>query len=224
MAGRATVVNREPLGHTMTAVSTDFELLEAWRGGDKAAGNRLFDRYFENVYRFFRNKVTDGAEDLVQQTFLALVQSRDHFRGDSSFRTYLFTAARSKLYTYLERRRREGERIDHGVTSCEDLGISPSRVLAKEENERLLLHALRRLPIDMQIALELFYFEQMRGPELAAALGVAEGTVRSRIRRGRELLRERLDALMQSPDRVQTTMTNLEQWARALREEVLEPE
>lgn len=208
----------------MTNVPTDFELLEAWRGGDKAAGNQLFDRYFDNVYRFFRNKVTDGAEDLVQQTFLSLVQSRDHFRGDSSFRTYLFTAARSKLYTYLERRRREGDRLDYGVTSCEDLGISPSRLIAQEENERLLLSALRRLPIDMQIALELFYFEQMRGPELAAALGVPEGTVRSRIRRGRELLRTRLEELMQSPDRVATTMTNLDQWAQALRDEVLRSE
>jgi RNA polymerase sigma factor (sigma-70 family) len=208
----------------MTAVPSDFELLEAWRGGDKAAGNQLFDRYFDPVHRFFRNKVTEGAEDLVQQTFLALVQSRDHFRGESSFRTYLFTAARSKLYTYLDRRRREGDRIDYGVTSCEDLGVSPSRVIARDDDERLLLHALRRLPVDLQVALELFYFEQMRGPALAEALGVPEGTVRSRIRRGRALLREHLEAVMQSPDRVATTMTNLEAWAEALRERALAPD
>jgi RNA polymerase sigma factor (sigma-70 family) len=83
---------------------TDLELLASWRDGDTKAGNALFDRYFDALFRFFRNKVQEGAEDLVQQTFLALVQSRDRFRGDSSFRTYLFTAARSKLYNYLERR------------------------------------------------------------------------------------------------------------------------
>jgi RNA polymerase sigma factor (sigma-70 family) len=205
-------------------VHSDFELLEAWRGGDKAAGNELFDRYFDAVYRFFRNKVCEGAEDLVQQTFLALVQSRDHFRGDSSFRTYLFTAARSKLYTHLERRHREGNRIDYGVSSCEDLGISPSEVIAQDENERLLLHALRRLPIDLQIALELFYFEHMRGPQLAEVLDLPEGTVRSRIRRGRALLREQLELLMQSSARVETTMTSLESWAEAVRARALAPD
>ncbi len=199
----------------------DFELLEAWRGGDIRAGNELFDRYFDKIYRFFRTKVADGAEDLVQQTFMACVQSRDRFRGDATFQTYLYTAARSKLYTYLKRRRRERERVDWGVTSCADLGISPSGVMARNEQQQLLLMGLRRLPVDMQIALELFYFEQIRGPELAALLGIPEGTVRSRIRRGRDLLRARLEELVASPETIESTMTNLEGWASKIRSEVL---
>jgi len=195
---------------------SDFDLLDAWRAGDREAGNTLFDRYFDAMYRFFRNKVTEGAEDLVQQTFLACVQSRDHFRKDASFRTYLFTAARSKLYNYLERRGREGA-IDWGVTSCADLGVSPSGKMAQAEQHRLLLHALRRLPVDLQVALELFYFEQVRGPELAEVLGVPEGTVRSRLRRGRDLLREQLAILAQSPADIESTMTNLDDWAAAIR-------
>lgn len=196
--------------------ATDFELLDAWRDGDAKAGNALFDRYFDAVFRFFRNKVPDGADDLVQQTFLALVQSRDKFRGDSSFRTYLFTAARSKLFNYIERRGREGV-IDYGVASCEDLGLSPAGVIGAQQEHRHLLHALRRLPLELQLALELFYFEQIRGPELAVVLGVPEGTVRSRLRRGRELLRDRLLELERSPDAVETTMTNLDDWAQQLR-------
>jgi RNA polymerase sigma-70 factor (ECF subfamily) len=200
--------------------ATDFELLDAWRAGNRDAGNALFDRYFDAVFRFFRNKVTEGAEDLVQQTFLACVQSRDHFRKDASFRTYLFTAARSKLYNYLERRGREGA-IDWGVTSCADLGVSPSGLLAQGQEQRLLLHALRRLPVDLQVALELYYFEQVRGPELAEVLGVPEGTVRSRLRRGREILREQLVQLSSSLEDVESTMTNLDDWAAAVRNTVL---
>jgi RNA polymerase sigma factor (sigma-70 family) len=202
-------------------VRSDVELLDAWRGGDRAAGNELFDRHFDAIFRFFRNKVSEGAEDLVQQTFLACVQSRDGFRGDASFRTYLFTAARSKLYTYLDRRRREGQNLDWGVTSCADLGVSPSGIIARSEEQRLLLSALRRLPIDMQIALELYYFEQIRGPQLAEVLAVPEGTVRSRLRRGRELLREHLEALARDPVDVESTLTDLEAWAKGLRDEVL---
>lgn len=201
-------------------VRDDFELLEAWRDGDRDAGSALFERHFERLYRFFRTKVSSGADDLVQQTFMACVQSRDGFRGDASFRTYLYTAARSKLYTYLERRRREAGRVDWGVTSCADLGISPSGVVAKHEEQRLLLLGLRRLPVEMQTALELYYFEQVRGPELAALLGVPEGTVRSRLRRGRELLRERLLEIGNQPD-VESTLSDLEGWAARIRDEVL---
>lgn len=203
-------------------MKTDFELLDAWRSGDRMAGNQLFDRYFDALFRFFRNKVTDGADDLVQQTFLSCVQSRDRFRGDSSFRTYLFTVARSKLYNHLDRRKREGA-IDYGVTSCADLGVSPSGIIAEGEQQRLLLIALRSLPVDLQVALELFYFEKIRGPELAEVLDVPEGTVRSRLRRGREILREQLDRLSQSPAVAESTMTDLESWAAALRDQVLGP-
>jgi RNA polymerase sigma factor (sigma-70 family) len=199
--------------------ASDFDLLTAWREGDPKAGNALFDRYFDALFRFFRNKVQDGAEDLVQQTFLALVQSRDRFRGDSSFRTYLFTAARSKLYNYLERRGRDGI-LDYGVTSCEDLGISPASMLGRNEEQKLLLLALRRLPIEMQIALELYYFEKIRGPELAQVLDIPEGTVRSRLRRGIDLLRARLLELQQNADQVETTMSNLDDWAAGLQERV----
>jgi RNA polymerase sigma factor (sigma-70 family) len=201
-------------------VKTDFELLTAWREGDRMAGNALFDRYFDALFRFFRNKVSEGADDLVQQTFLSCVQSRDRFRGDSSFRTYVFTIARRKLYDQLGRRQRDGA-IDYGVTSCADLGISPSGIMAEDEQQRLLLAALRSLPVDLQIALELYYFEKFRGPELSEVLGVPEGTVRGRLRRGRELLRAQLDKLQRDPVVVDATMTNLESWAAALRDQVL---
>lgn len=194
---------------------TDLDLLASWRDGDAKAGNALFDRYFDALFRFFRNKVQDGAEDLVQQTFLALVQSRDRFRGDASFRTYLFTAARSKLYNYLERRGRDGV-IDYGVTSCEDLGISPSALVGRDEQHKHLLLALRQLPVDMQVALELYYFERIRGPELAEVLGIPEGTVRSRLRRGVEALRQRLLELQKAPELVESTMSNLDDWAAAI--------
>jgi len=202
-------------------VDDDFELLKAWRTGDREAGNALFDRHFDRLYRFFRNKVSDGAEDLVQQTFMACVQARDHFRGDASFQTYLYTAARSKLFTHLRRRRRRDDPIDWGVTSCADLGVSPSGAVAKQEQQQLLLAALRKLPLEMQIALELFYFEQIRGPQLAALLEVPEGTVRSRLRRGRELLKDRLERLADDNALVESTMSDLEGWAAKIRDGAL---
>ena len=55
---------------------TDVELLAAWRGGDARAGEELFERHALSIAYFFRNKVSVGVEDFVQETFLALVEAQ----------------------------------------------------------------------------------------------------------------------------------------------------
>lgn len=199
-------------------MASDAELLAAWQAGDREAGGELIDRYFEPVRRFFENKVADGIEDLIQQTFLATVRRRDHIRDPEAFRGYLFAAARSKLYDHITARMKSPVEHDFGVSSVTDLGISPSEVVAQRDDQKLLLHALRMLPLDLQIALELYYFEHVRGHELEIALDVPPGTVRSRLRRGLEILRKRIDELQGSPEALRETSTNLERWAAELRD------
>ena len=96
---------------------TDLELLEAWRGGDRQAGEALFERHFDAIARFFRNKVDHGIDDLIQRTFLACVESKDQFRGEASFRTFLFAVAHNVLGKHYRSQRRHGDRIDFGVTA-----------------------------------------------------------------------------------------------------------
>lgn len=199
-------------------VATDAELLTAWQAGDRTAGGELIDRYFEPIRRFFENKVADGIDDLIQQTFLACVRHREQIRDADAFRGYLFAAARTKLYDHLTKRMKTQDLTDFGVSSITDLGISPSEAAAASSDRRLLLQALRTLPVDLQIAIELYYFERVRGRELEIALDVAPGTVRSRLRRGLELLRKRIDEINASPEALRETSTNLERWAAELRE------
>lgn len=187
-------------------VSQDFEFLEKWRAGDKVAGNALFQRHFKAMRRFFRNKVgPDEVEDLIQRTFLACVESRDKFRGDSTFRTYLYVVARNELYRHIRRRARDHVQagLDLTVSSLFDLGLSPSGVVAKQQEHGLVLEALRRIPVDQQILLELYYWEQVPGPELARVLDVAPATVRTRLYRAREALRKQMEKLAASPSLLQ---------------------
>lgn len=177
---------------------TDFELLDAWRGGDTSAGSELFERHYHALIRFFRNKVGDDAEDLVQQTLLSCVRTLDCFRQEAPFATYLFRAARSRLYDYW-RRRSVRPRADVGVTSVADMGLSPSQVLARADEQHALLSALRHLPLDQQVALELYYFQELRGPELARVLEVPEGTVRSRLRLAKRALERHLSRAKARP-------------------------
>jgi len=200
------------------AVRGDFELLEAWRGGDEAAGRELFARYFDAVYRFFRNKIDEGAEDLVQQTFMGLVQGKDKFRGDASFRTYVFMIARKRLYTFLRDRDRARDPLEFHSTSVADLGlVSPSRAVAVRQEQQLLLQALRRLPLEMQVALELFYWEEMSVTEIADVLETPVGTVKSRLQRARVRLDEIIVHLSESDEALlKSTMDNFEMWAKDL--------
>ncbi|WAS91023.1 RNA polymerase sigma factor [Nannocystis punicea] len=202
-------------------MTSDQELLSAWRAGDRQAGSVLFDRYFDAVRRFFRNKVEHQAEDLVQRTFTGCVEGRDRFRGDASFRTYLFAIAHNILRDHLRRHRRKPEELDLEKMSLVDLGASATSLLAAHAEQRLLLHGLRKIPVASQVILELYYWEHMTGPELGAFLGVPEDTARSRLRRARQQLEAAIRGLEASAAEMESTISGLEQWAAGLRAQLL---
>jgi RNA polymerase sigma factor (sigma-70 family) len=195
---------------------SDYELLEAWGQGDNAAGSELFERHFDTLYRFFRNKVRDGVEDLLQQTLLGCVEGRARFRGEARFVTYLLQIARFQLYAHYRRTSRDPV-LDFSRLSVADLGTSPSGVLMRNQEEELLLRGLRRLPAEQQVLLELSFWEELTGPEIAAVLEIPEPTVRSRLRRATERLRrELLELAAQSPTLRESAM-ELETWAARVR-------
>jgi len=202
-------------------MATDMELLQAWRTGDRGAGNALFKRHFNSVYRFFRNKVDEGIEDLVQRTFTACVEGRDRFRDESTLRTYLFAIAHNILKEHFRRAKRTTEPLDLEDVSIVDLGASPTSVLAARDEESLVVQSLRKIPIASQEILELFYWEQLTGAELGQVLGVPEDTARSRLRRARQQLESAISQLQASPALVTSTLSTLDVWARGMREKFL---
>lgn len=196
---------------------SDEDLLSAWGDGDKGAGQELYERYFPIVYRFFGNKIGQDIEDLVQRTFLACTRHRERLNKGASFRAFVLVVARNELSNHLRRRYRSGQPIDLSAVSLADLGTSPSQVIARRDEHRLLLLALRRIPFELQDILELHYFEKLTGPELAEALEIPEGTVRSRLRRGLAALRAEIERLTASPALVDSTLGSLGDWAAEIR-------
>ncbi|WAS95473.1 RNA polymerase sigma factor [Nannocystis punicea] len=201
-------------------MASDIELFRAWRAGERQAGSVLFARHFDSIYRFFRNKVDGEVEDLVQRTFVACVEGRERFREESSFRTYLFAVAHNLLRDHLRRKKRAAEQLDLEEVSVVDLGASPLSFLAAHAEERVLLHALRRIPVASQIILELYFWEQMTGPEIGAFLGVIEDTARSRIRRAKLQLEAMIRTLEATPAELESTLSNLDGWAEAIRRQL----
>lgn len=104
-----------------------------------------------------------------------------------------------RLYdAYAERSR--GAPPDFSTTSLRDLAPSPTGLLVEQQDRRLLLESLQCIPLDMQIVLELAYWEELSGSEIALVLGVPENTVYSRIRRARQRLRQAMLELGAAPE------------------------
>lgn len=175
------------------AAPTDDALVERWRAGDRPAGQALFERHFASLYRFFQTKCAGEADELVQATLLACLTAKDQFRGESSFRTYLFSIARHKLYHHLRDRKRDPS-LDVSITSVAEVVTTARTAIARDQAHQALLEALRQLPIEQQTLLELYYWEEQDTHALAQIFEVRVGTIQTWLFRARGKLRELLRA------------------------------
>ena len=202
----------------MSEPADDLALLAAWRAGDRERGNELFQRHIRSISRFFRTKVPEAAEDLTQNTFLALVEIDPARIAGVSFRAYLFGIARNHLLMHLRTKLRADARFDPLTRSARDAGAGAINIVARQQQQVLVATALQKLPIDYQVALELHYFEGMPLAEIAEVLGRPVGTIKSLLARGREMLREHLEELATSQELLASLVGELERWIGTLPE------
>ena len=97
--------------------------------------------------------------------------------------------------------RRQRPEADFSTDSAADLGTSPSLAAAREQEHRLLLDALHRLPVDTQMLIELHYWEGMDAAALAGMFEVDPTTIRTRLHRARARLRQSIEQLERDPGR-----------------------
>jgi RNA polymerase sigma-70 factor (ECF subfamily) len=171
------------------------------RQGDETAWRELVGRHTRRVfgiaYRFVGR--VDEAEDLTQDIFVKVFQSLDRYReSDGAFSTWVGTVARNHAIDDYRRRREErARRIDDPavmdrVPAGEE---SVLRSLEREDQKQLVHRGLRALPADLREALVLCDLQGLSYDEVATALQIPLGTVKSRINRGRlELARRLLSA------------------------------
>jgi RNA polymerase sigma factor (sigma-70 family) len=208
-----------PFDHPPSKEPTDEGLLRRWQAGDQAAGEELFERHYDTLARFFCNKVHQP-EDLIQRTFLACVEHPDRFLGkaNASFKTYVISIANNVLRNYY--RDLNGPRNHAALpsTSAADPVPSPSAIVCEHEEEKLLLAALRSLPSDLQVLLELHYWEGSTMREMADVLELSMAQVKNGLRKGRLELKKQLARLASSRRVLDSTLTKLDDWAAGLRD------
>jgi RNA polymerase sigma factor (sigma-70 family) len=178
------------------ATPTEIELLGQWQAGSDRAGDLLLRRCFPLLYRFFINKVGDATDDLVQQTLITSLRHRDKILESGAFRMYLLKIARSRLYDHLRALRRDAGHVDDDFEniSVAAVGTSNTSRLGRAQAAMEVRESLRRLPVDLQLVVELHYWEEQSTADIAEVLEIPQGTVKSRLRRAREALEEELGA------------------------------
>lgn len=178
-------------------------LLERCALGDEAACTELVEEHQRMVYQLGLHLLGDpqDALELSQEVFLRVFHGIHHFRGDASLRTWIYrivvTQARNRQRWWRRRRRDTHVSLEDHIKANGDLPAtsptaSPDRVLSQRELARRLSLALEALPFDQRTAIVLREVDGLSYEEIAFSLGVAVGTVKSRLARARESLRREL--------------------------------
>ncbi len=171
----------------------DKQLVERCLTGDEGAWEDLVKTHTRRVYAIcyrFTGKDSE-AQDLTQEVFLRLFRTLKSFRsGEGSFTVWLARMTRNLLIDHYRRTRQERvtDSIEDQLPMLEERSLSSTRadgILAGREASELLQYALQRLSPDLRETVILRDLEEMEYKEIAETLGVPEGTVKSRLNRGR---------------------------------------
>jgi RNA polymerase sigma-70 factor (ECF subfamily) len=170
-------------------MSTDEELMLAFQGGSGEAFTELFQRYRDRIYGFFRRRLQhpSRAEELAQETFVAILKAVERYEPRALFRTYLYGIALNLLAA---ERRKSGREVAKAKAA--------NPVVAGDTESALWIRdAVARLDATDREILLLREYEQLSYEEIAGVLRLQVNTVRSRLFRARLALRDLLVARAQ---------------------------
>lgn len=177
-------------------------LVQRCAEGDEAASADLVAEHQRMVIQLAMNLLGDREEalDLSQEVFLRVFRTIHQFRGHSSLRTWIYriavNQARNRHRFWRRRHRADQVSLDQHISTHGDFlsggESTPERVLAQKELAARLQRALDDLPFDQRTAIVLREVDGLSYEEIAYSLGVAVGTVKSRLTRARQTLRAEL--------------------------------
>lgn len=180
----------------MTAAEqSELDLVQRFRYGDAEAFEEIYGRFAEMVYnltlRLARNP--EDASDLTQEVFLRVYRHLGKFRGRSSLKTWIYRVALNHCRSRLGRRKPPPQALDGREELLADPARGPEEHALADDAGRRVETALAGIKPVFREAVVLRDLEGLAYDEIAQVLGVRIGTVRSRIARGREQLKELLE-------------------------------
>ena len=167
--------------------------MTAVAGGDQHALRALYERHSGGMLRLLRRLTSDAgvAEEILQETWLAVWQCAGSFRADSSARGWLYGVARRQAHNRLRRATLVEVDLDEAADVADQACSVEDRVLAEAEQESLAA-AITELPEHLREVLVLVLAEDLSYQEVSTVLGIPVGTVKSRMSHARRRLNARL--------------------------------
>jgi RNA polymerase sigma-70 factor (ECF subfamily) len=181
-------------------------LIERCAAGDQAACAELVSGHERMVYQLALHLLGDRDEalDLSQEVFLSVFRTIQSFRGQSALKTWIYriciNQARNRQRWWRRRHKSDQVSLDQHVAAHGDLRqpgehTSPDRAYARKELAEKLWTALDQLPFDQRTVIVLREIDGLSYDDIAFSLGVAVGTVKSRLTRARQTLRQQLQGV-----------------------------
>jgi RNA polymerase sigma-70 factor (ECF subfamily) len=176
---------------------SDAELMSRVRGGERSAFEILVDRYKDRLVSYLTRltRSRDRAEELAQEAFVRLYQTSNRYREQGQLQPYLFRIATNLLISEQRRAKRWSTLFplfSYAANNGHQAGSTPQGQLLRLEEHDRVAEALAALPVRYRAPLVLREVEGWSYHDIATALGVREGTIKSRISRGKERLRRLL--------------------------------
>jgi len=173
-------------------VETDENLMLAVRAGDVSQLGPLFDRHHRSLFDFFARMTGSRAiaEDLVQDVFFRILKYRATFREDSRFKAWMFHIARNARVDYYRKHHPEAVLPEDDTAGFQSSTPAPGRALEHEEQITLLECAMFKLPAEKREVLVLSRYQEMKYEQIAEVMGCEVGTVKVRVHRALNELRE----------------------------------
>jgi len=183
----------------------DHALLEATRTGDEAAFQEIVRRYRNPITNFVYRMLNDydRAVDLAQETFVRVYMSAERYQANYSFSTYIYRIASNLAITDLRQRKRrrlipipsffsekDGEEME--IELPDERQMMADQMMIEDERRQAVSRAIASLPEKYRVAIVLRDIEEKSYEEISQVLGLSDGTVKSRINRARNLLKEKL--------------------------------
>jgi RNA polymerase sigma-70 factor, ECF subfamily len=193
-------------GSRSIEAANDHELLAAIRDGDELAFQEIVRRYRNPITNFVYRMLDDydRSVELAQETFIRVYTSASRYQANYSFSTYIYRIATNLAISELRRRKRrktvslfspftndDGDPVE---IDPPDLNMLQDEVLIRDERRNAVARAITSLPPKYRAAIVLRDVEGLSYDQIAEALKLSEGTVKSRINRARNLLKEKLTA------------------------------
>lgn len=184
-------------------MSSDADLVRLCQKGQQAAFTELVERYEKKVYNLAYRMLGDGedARDLAQEAFLKAYHALPDFRGDSTFSTWLYRITTNLCLDVLRRRKNniafsldEPLQTEKGALARQlpVEGEGPEGIVERREFQQFMQRLISTLPPEQRLVLVMREFQDLTYEEIAAALQCSLGTVKSRLSRARNALKEKL--------------------------------